>query len=556
MIRFLLHAATVSLLLGLAALAAEAALRAAGRPARGAWLCALAASPLLPALARLTDGLVPVPAQAVVPVLPLVVAGGGTVPSGAGLDAVVRAAWVALSVLLAWRLAAAGRRLRRELRRWPRRSVDGQAVRVSPDLGPAVVGVLRPQIVLPAWALGLSASSRRLALLHEREHAAAGDPRVLAAGLACAVAMPWNLPVWWQLHRLRLAVEQDCDDRVVRRGARPAEYAELLLEVGRRRSAVAPVGALCAAGRPLERRLRRLLGAGKRPARSRTAGLSVLALALATLAMCTPDVTPPPVVDAPPPAAGEAPEEPVAFTPYTEAPRLLNGEAVVRALEQLVAAAGHGGDGSFWLLVEVDGTVRQARVSRTTGDGALDEGVARALRRARFEPARDRGRAVRAWTMVPVVLDADEASVEASARSPAPRLPRRDPRPPAGPPPATGGAVDRKPTFTPYDTPPELSNRAEIGAALRRVYPPLLRDAGIGGTANVWFLVDEAGVVRRTQLQKSSGHGALDHAALRVAEGMAFRPARLNGRPAKVWVALPITFLAGDTPSRRASPAA
>ena len=58
---------------------------------------------------------------------------------------------------------------------------------------------------------------------------------LMTAGLA-AVLLPWNLPVWWQLRRLRLAIEVDCDARVVRRGGDLRQYASLLIEVGRRRA--------------------------------------------------------------------------------------------------------------------------------------------------------------------------------------------------------------------------------------------------------------------------------------------------------------------------------
>ena len=40
----------------------------------------------------------------------------------------------------------------------------------------------------------------------------------------------------------------------------------------------------------------------------------------------------------------------------------------------------------------------------------------------------------------------------------------------------------KAPTFTPYTIEPEITNKREVAAALRREYPPLLRDAGVGGT--------------------------------------------------------------------------
>jgi protein TonB len=115
------------------------------------------------------------------------------------------------------------------------------------------------------------------------------------------------------------------------------------------------------------------------------------------------------------------------------------------------------------------------------------------------------------------------------------------------PPPPSGTAaaaedLSAAPTFTPYTVSPELKNRAEVGRALERNYPPLLRDAGIGGTVLVWFFIDETGRVVKTQVNRSSGHRALDDAALLVANEMVFIPAQNRDKKVPVWVALPIVF--------------
>ncbi|MDB4870227.1 MAG: peptidase BlaR1, partial [Gemmatimonadales bacterium] len=45
------------------------------------------------------------------------------------------------------------------------------------------------------------------------------------------ILMPWNLAMWWQIRRLCLAVEMDCDNRVVNRLGDATAYGELLLKV-------------------------------------------------------------------------------------------------------------------------------------------------------------------------------------------------------------------------------------------------------------------------------------------------------------------------------------
>ena len=102
--------------------------------------------------------------------------------------------------------------------------------------------------------------------------------------------------------------------------------------------------------------------------------------------------------------------------------------------------------------------------------------------------------------------------------------------------------ISAAPTFTPFTVAPDITNRPEVQRALEREYPPLLRDAGIGGTVNVWFFISEAGAVQRTQVNTSSGHTALDEAALRVADVFRFTPALNRDKKVPVWVALDITF--------------
>jgi protein TonB len=102
--------------------------------------------------------------------------------------------------------------------------------------------------------------------------------------------------------------------------------------------------------------------------------------------------------------------------------------------------------------------------------------------------------------------------------------------------------ISDTPTFTPFTVRPSMKNREEFQRALMREYPPLLRDAGIGGTVEIWFQIDEEGVVRQTLVRESSGHAALDQAALDVARVAEFTPALNRDKRVPVWISLPITF--------------
>ena len=75
-----------------------------------------------------------------------------------------------------------------------------------------------------------------------------------------------------------------------------------------------------------------------------------------------------------------------------------------------------------------------------------------------------------------------------------------------------------------------------------REYPPFLRDAGIGGTVVVWFLISETGEVVQSRISDASGQDQLDAAALRVANTFRFSAAMNRDDPVPVWIKLPITF--------------
>lgn len=110
------------------------------------------------------------------------------------------------------------------------------------------------------------------------------------------------------------------------------------------------------------------------------------------------------------------------------------------------------------------------------------------------------------------------------------------------PPPPKAGSPSDRPSFIPRDVDPKLKNPQEIQRLLQRLYPPSLKDAGIGGRVVLWLFVNDKGQVQKTQVQQSSGYDALDAAAAKVAANMDFKPAINRDKPIGVWIAQPITF--------------
>jgi len=111
----------------------------------------------------------------------------------------------------------------------------------------------------------------------------------------------------------------------------------------------------------------------------------------------------------------------------------------------------------------------------------------------------------------------------------------------AVPAPPADGAVAFE--LSEVDVAPELANRGEVAAALSRLYPPLLRDAGVHGQVVLRFRVTPEGTVDRALVDvESASHDAFIEAAHRALAETRFTPARVDGEPVSVWVTLPMAF--------------
>jgi len=193
------------------------------------WLVApiCAAVSLIPAAA---------PPEVLAPVVQMVSAATAAatplVSRAPALTSVLAATWLAGAIgafgLLAWRQA----RFVRSLGRLVPSDIDPTLLRAErAGFGPAVIGALRPRIVIPSDFKQLfDAQARALVLAHERVHLARGDAGVnaLAAALQCVA---WFNPLVHLGVRL-MQVDQEiaCDAAVVARHPQARRiYAETLL---------------------------------------------------------------------------------------------------------------------------------------------------------------------------------------------------------------------------------------------------------------------------------------------------------------------------------------
>jgi beta-lactamase regulating signal transducer with metallopeptidase domain len=138
--------------------------------------------------------------------------------------------------------------------------IDGVPIVVTDQLGPATVGLMRSRVLVPRWVLALPGMQRRYVLRHEEEHRRAHDVHLLLFASLPLLLMPWNLAMWWHLRRLSLAVELDCDNRVVNALGDAPAYGELLLTVATAASKTPRLQpAFLGGAGSLERRLRALV---------------------------------------------------------------------------------------------------------------------------------------------------------------------------------------------------------------------------------------------------------------------------------------------------------
>lgn len=90
---------------------------------------------------------------------------------------------------------------------------------------------------------------------------------------------------------------------------------------------------------------------------------------------------------------------------------------------------------------------------------------------------------------------------------------------------------------------PRPRNIADLRRQLERNYPPLLRDARVTGTVQVRFRVMEDGTIDPSSITVSSStHEQFNDPSIRSVQRLRFSPAKVNGRPVKVWVELPIQW--------------
>ncbi len=271
---------------------------------------------------------------------------------------------------------------------------------------PALVGVVRPRIVLPAdFAARFDAVQQRLVIAHEREHLRRGDhiANLLAAMWRCLYwfnpLLVWALPIF--LHDQELA----CDAGVI--AAYPRErrrYGEALLNSGCQRTHL-PLGCRAFGSHPLKERIVMIKQHTLSKSRVRIGWIAVALLAATVAAAAW--AAQPPVASTTNPAKDSDASEVVSFR--THVPPHYPTQSLQAKEEGLVVLK---------VRVLADGTPGEVDIEKSTATPALDQAAVDAVKRWRFNPAVRDGKATGGWVLVPIKFSMDDDAPSDQATNP------------------------------------------------------------------------------------------------------------------------------------------
>lgn len=537
---WMLYAALISALVTIAAVAMSGVFAVLRVPSRFVWVASIALSVLWPIAAAVQRVM---PAQQTptrmmpfaISVQPVQVISGdsGGFDRAMLVDGGLVVLWVALTVVLAVRLAQSIVTLRNRRREWRSERLDGVSVCISQNVGPAVVGLRPMEVVVPEWITALDAPLRAIVLRHEQEHRTARDPHLLFMSTVAVALMPWNIALWIQARRLRLAVEMDCDARVLRAHPSTERYGLLMLTIAQRRSIAPPLFApmLSEPTSHLERRIMAMQPAPRRLARVTIVGGTLVA-ASALLFACA--------------LQSDNPTQP---RPTKSAQVSYNPSATYfefQVTKQVTLGPGSPSPRYPDMLrsSNIEGNVLAQFVVDTLGRADMSEfkvlksdhdlftaAVKNALPMTKFTPAELNGRKVKQLVQMPFQFTLSKNGATNST-------------------PRAGTA-----TLTKANSPTQVSEGqsyfeyqvekpvVRAGTAMMPKYPAELRAANIEGEVLAEFVVDTTGTPEAQSFKVlKSSHDLFTLAVKNALPTMHFAPALVGGRPVRQVVQMPFQF--------------
>ena len=333
----------------------------------------------------------------------------GSVSGGWGLAGSLLLLWAVGALLMAALLCWQQRRFVRAL--GPLQALGNGCWQGADVPGlPALVGVLRPRIVLPAgFDHRYSADEQALIVLHERIHLRRGDGWINAL-VALWCCLFWFNPLFVLAQRcLRADQEFSCDEVVIaQRGDARRSYASAMLKTSLALSPL-PVGCHWQDIHPLKERIVMLKREQQTPLQRHLAGFCVttVVLLVSTMAWAAQPAQPAR------PVASDAGQANGRINVEVDALGSATVGAQARSMSAPVyptAAFAQSQAGKVVLEIEVgaDGKPSAIDVVESTPTGVFDASTVAAAWNWQFSPAMDDGKPVAGRVRVPVHFDLDE----------------------------------------------------------------------------------------------------------------------------------------------------
>jgi len=538
---WMLYAALIGALVTVAAVAMSGVFAALRLPSRFVWAASIGLSIAWP-IAAAVQRLMPAKQMSTrvmpfaISVQPVQVISGdsGGFDRAMLVDGALVALWLAISVLLVVRLVQSIATVRNRRREWRTDRLDGVHVCVSKNVGPAVVGLRSMEVVVPEWITGLDASLRAIVLRHEQEHRIARDPHLLFMSTVAVALMPWNIALWIQARRLRLAVEMDCDARVLRAHPSTERYGLLMLTIAQRRSIAPPLFApmLSEPTSHLERRILAMQPSTRRLARLTIVGGTFVAAGALLFACALQSDNP---TQPRPTKSAQVSYNPnmtyfefqvtkqVSLRPGNPSPRypdvLRSGNVEGNVLAQFVVDTLGRADMTEFKVLKSDHDLFTAAVKSV-------------LPMTKFTPAELGGHKVKQLVQMPFQFTLSKNGVTNSApRTGAATLTRGD------------GPIPMNDRQTYFEFQVEQTATIRAGTATSPKYPAELRAANISGEVLAQFTVDTTGapVVGTLKILKST-HDLFTQSVREALPTMRFNPALVGGKPVRQLMQMPFSF--------------
>ena len=182
-----------------------------------------------------------------------------------------------------------------------------------------------------------------------------------------------------------------------------------------------------------------------------------------------------------------------------------------------------------------DGSVDSASISIiSTENERFNEPTIRVLPVLRFRPAKVGGRPVKVWAILPINWAGPPVESPPSQATPSA---------PAAPSGQSGETYE----LARVEELPRPTNTADFVRAIAAGYPRSLRQAGVAGTVHVRFRVLEDGRVDPASITITRpDHELFSEPTIRAVSVLRFRPAKVGGRPVKVWIEMPVAWVPSE----------